>query len=115
VLENPQPLVETRLDESVGRGRTVGCCRKWEFELFLSFLKVALEFPLWGSSQKRAYSSGDAHPTKGLPDGMFGRVAEAIVLLDTDDRILQVNPEFTKVCAFAQDERLGTAAPTQHG
>jgi hypothetical protein len=46
---------------------------------------------------------------------MFARVAEAIVLLDTDDRVLQVNPEFTTVCAFAQDERLGTAAPTQHG
>jgi hypothetical protein len=46
---------------------------------------------------------------------MFGRVAEAIALLDTDDRILQVNPKFTRVCAFAQDERLGTAATTQHG
>ncbi len=29
-----------RLDESVGRCRTVGCCQKWEFELFVSFLKV---------------------------------------------------------------------------
>ena len=29
-----------RLDESVGRGRTVGCCQKWEFELVVSFLKV---------------------------------------------------------------------------
>jgi hypothetical protein len=86
LLENPQPLVETRLDEGVGRGRTVGCCQKWEFELLVSFLKVALEFPLCrGSSQKRAIPLDTTHPTEGLLDGMFARVSEAIVLFDTDD------------------------------
>ncbi|WP_433965330.1 PAS domain S-box protein [Tunturiibacter gelidiferens] len=42
-----------------------------------------------------------------LLDGLFARVPEAIVLPDTDDRILQVNPEFTKVFGHAQEEACG--------
>ncbi len=42
-----------------------------------------------------------------LLDGLFARVPEAIVLLDTDDRILQVNPEFTRVFGYAQEEACG--------
>jgi len=34
-------------------------------------------------------------------------VPEAIVLLDTDERILQVNPEFTRVFGYAQEEACG--------
>jgi formate hydrogenlyase transcriptional activator len=34
-------------------------------------------------------------------------VPEAIVLLDTDDRILQVNQEFTRLFGYAQDEACG--------
>jgi formate hydrogenlyase transcriptional activator len=34
-------------------------------------------------------------------------VPEAIVLLDTGDRILQVNPEFTRVFGYAQEEACG--------
>jgi formate hydrogenlyase transcriptional activator len=34
-------------------------------------------------------------------------VPEAIVLLDTDDRILQVNPEFTRIFGHAQEEACG--------
>src|SRR5215472_7794417 len=39
--------------------------------------------------------------------GLFARVPEAIVLLDTDDRILQVNPEFTKIFGYVQEEASG--------
>jgi formate hydrogenlyase transcriptional activator len=39
--------------------------------------------------------------------GLFARVPEAIVLLDTDDRVLQVNREFTKVFGYAQEEACG--------
>jgi formate hydrogenlyase transcriptional activator len=39
-----------------------------------------------------------------LLDGLFARVPEAIVLLDTDDRILQVNPEFTRIFGYVQEE-----------
>jgi PAS domain S-box-containing protein len=38
---------------------------------------------------------------------LFARVPEAIVLLDTDDRVLQVNPEFTKIFGYAQEEVCG--------
>jgi PAS domain S-box-containing protein len=44
---------------------------------------------------------------RALLDGLFARVPEAIVLLDTDDRILQVNPEFTRVFGYAQEEACG--------
>src|SRR5499427_7360913 len=39
--------------------------------------------------------------------GIFARVPEAIVLLDTDDRVLQVNPEFTNIFGYAQEEACG--------
>src|SRR5215471_631861 len=39
--------------------------------------------------------------------GLFARVPEAIVLLDTDDRVLQVNREFTKTFGYAQEEACG--------
>jgi PAS domain S-box-containing protein len=42
-----------------------------------------------------------------LLDRVFARVPEAIVLLDIDDRILQVNPEFTRVFGYAQEEAYG--------
>jgi PAS domain S-box-containing protein len=41
---------------------------------------------------------------RALFDGLFARVPEAIVLLDTDERILQVNPEFTRLFGYAQEE-----------
>ena len=44
---------------------------------------------------------------EALLGGLFSRVPEAIVLLDTDDRILQVNPEFTKIFGYAQEEACG--------
>ena len=44
---------------------------------------------------------------RALLDGLFARVPEAIVLLDTEDRILQINPEFTRVFGYVQDEACG--------
>src|SRR5712671_4665642 len=44
---------------------------------------------------------------RALFDGLFARVPEAIVLLDTDERILQVNPEFTRLFGYAQEEACG--------
>ena len=65
-----------RLEESVGRGRTVGCCQKWEFELFVSFLRVALEFPLRRGKLAKAgiFPLDSTDPTEGFLDGMFVRV-----------------------------------------
>ncbi|MBV9888789.1 MAG: PAS domain S-box protein [Acidobacteria bacterium] len=45
--------------------------------------------------------------TKAFLDRVFARVPEAIVLLDRDDRVLQVNPEFTRVFGYAQEEACG--------
>src|SRR5262249_81883 len=42
-----------------------------------------------------------------LLDRVFARVPEGVVLLDLDDRILQVNPEFTRVFGYAQEEACG--------
>ena len=44
---------------------------------------------------------------RALFDGLFARVPEAIVLLDTDERILQLNPEFTWLFGYAQEEACG--------
>jgi formate hydrogenlyase transcriptional activator len=44
---------------------------------------------------------------RALLDGLFARVPEAILLLDTDDRVVQVNPEFTRVFGYAQEEACG--------
>jgi len=40
-------------------------------------------------------------------DELFATVPEAIVLLDTDARILRVNPEFTRIFGYAEEEALG--------
>src|SRR5262250_3654968 len=44
---------------------------------------------------------------EALLDGLFARVPEAIVLLDTNDRILQVNPDFTAIFGYTQEEACG--------
>ncbi len=44
---------------------------------------------------------------RALLDGLFARVPEAIVLLGTDDRILQINPEFTRLFGYTQREACG--------
>src|SRR5262250_2420802 len=44
---------------------------------------------------------------QALFNGLFAKVPEAIVLLDTEDRILQVNPEFTKIFGYTQEEARG--------
>jgi PAS domain S-box-containing protein len=40
-------------------------------------------------------------------DKLFATVPEAIVVLDTDDSILRVNPEFTRIFGYAEEEALG--------
>ena len=40
-------------------------------------------------------------------DELFATVPEAIVLLDTDARILRVDPEFTRIFGYAEEEALG--------
>jgi PAS domain S-box-containing protein len=44
---------------------------------------------------------------KAFLDQVFARVPEAIVLLDTGDHILQVNPEFTRVFGYTPEEARG--------
>src|SRR5215471_5618834 len=44
---------------------------------------------------------------QALFNGLFAKVPEAIVLLDTEDRVLQVNPEFTNIFGYAQEEACG--------
>ena len=49
----------------------------------------------------------EAIPQEALLGGLFARVPEALVLLDTDDRVLQVNWEFTRIFGYAQEEACG--------
>jgi formate hydrogenlyase transcriptional activator len=38
---------------------------------------------------------------------LFARVPEAIVLLDVDDRIIRINPEFTTIFGYTEEEAVG--------
>src|SRR5215471_14822307 len=44
---------------------------------------------------------------EALLRGLFSAVPEAVVLIDMHDRILKVNPEFTKIFGYAQEEACG--------
>jgi PAS domain S-box-containing protein len=44
---------------------------------------------------------------EALLDKLFATVREAIVLLDTEDSILRVNPEFTRIFGYPEEEALG--------
>src|SRR6516162_945472 len=44
---------------------------------------------------------------EALLAGLFSKVPEAVVLLDTDDRILKVNAEFSRIFGYAQEEACG--------
>ncbi|HXB71078.1 MAG TPA: PAS domain S-box protein [Candidatus Acidoferrales bacterium] len=46
---------------------------------------------------------------EALPDRLFATVPEAIAVLDTDDSILRVNPEFTRIFGHAEEEAFGGA------
>jgi PAS domain-containing protein len=49
------------------------------------------------TSERDVRSIADTSHQSALLHGLFASVPEAIVLLDTNDRILQVNPEFTRM------------------
>ena len=51
--------------------------------------------------------SGELIRQEALLDRLFATVREAIVLLDTDDSILRVNPEFTRIFGYPEEEALG--------
>src|SRR5882724_5393412 len=59
--------------------------------------RVSAEVPL----------SGEPIRQEALLDKLFATVPEAIVVLDTDDSILRVNPEFTRIFGYAEEEALG--------
>jgi PAS domain S-box-containing protein len=55
----------------------------------------------------REIGLGELTQQKALLDEVFARVPEAIVLLDRNDRVLQVNPEFTRIFGYSQQEVCG--------
>jgi PAS domain S-box-containing protein len=55
----------------------------------------------------QVFLSGEFTRQKAHLDELFARVPEAIVLLDADSRILRVNPEFTKIFGYPQEEAVG--------
>jgi len=50
---------------------------------------------------------GELIRQEALLGKLFATLPEAIVVLDTDDRILRVNPEFTRIFGYAEEEVLG--------
>ncbi len=50
---------------------------------------------------------GELVRQEALLDKLFATVPEAIVVLDTDDSVLRVNPEFTRLFGYAEEEALG--------
>jgi len=59
--------------------------------------RVSAEVPL----------SGELIRQEALLDKLFATVPGAVVVLDTDDSILRVNPEFTRIFGYAEEEALG--------
>jgi PAS domain S-box-containing protein len=59
--------------------------------------RVSAEVPLGGELIRQ----------EALLDKLFATVPEAIVALDTDDSILRVDPEFTGIFGYAEEEALG--------
>jgi PAS domain S-box-containing protein len=60
-----------------------------------------------GESLRLQQIIGELIRQKALLDKLFATVPEAIVVLDTDHSILRVNPEFTKIFGYAEEEALG--------
>jgi PAS domain S-box-containing protein len=52
---------------------------------------------------------GELIRQEALLDKLFATVPEAIVVLDTDDSILRVNPEFTRIFGHVEEEALACA------
>src|SRR4029077_16973907 len=50
---------------------------------------------------------GELIRQEALLDKLFATVPEAIVVLDTDDSILRVNLEFTRIFGSSEEEALG--------
>jgi transcriptional regulator with PAS, ATPase and Fis domain len=78
-----------------------------------TFLKLNCAGGAAVSSAGEGRKSTDVPPDtltrqRALLDGLFARVPEAIVLLDADHRILQVDPEFTMLFGYAQGEACGS-------
>jgi PAS domain S-box-containing protein len=44
---------------------------------------------------------------KAQLDELFEQAPEAVVLLDVQDRVLRINPEFTRIFGYASDEAIG--------
>lgn len=57
--------------------------------------------------QTLARLSGELEEQKAHLSELFARVPEAIVLADRNCRIVRVNPEFTKLFGYAQEEAIG--------
>jgi PAS domain S-box-containing protein len=47
---------------------------------------------------------------KAQLDELFERAQEGIVLLDVEDRVLRINPEFTRIFGYAPDEAVTDTA-----
>jgi PAS domain S-box-containing protein len=62
-----------------------------------------------GESLRFQQVSGELIRQEALLDKLFATVPEAIVVLDTGDSILRVNPEFTRIFGHAEEEALGRA------
>src|ERR1700730_12043109 len=62
-----------------------------------------------GESMRFQQIIGELIRREALLDKLFATVPEAIVVLDTDDSILRVNPEFTRIFGHAEEEALGRA------
>jgi len=60
-----------------------------------------------GESLRFQQISGELIRQEALLDKLFATVPGAVVVLDTDDSILRVNPEFTRIFGYAEEEALG--------
>jgi formate hydrogenlyase transcriptional activator len=117
-MENADRFLSIENDGAVGEAGTgkqfiVRATHERSWRKDRTFLKLNCAGGAAVSPAGEARKSTDVPPDtltrqRALLDGLFARVPEAIVLLDTDHRILQVNPEFTMLFGYAQGEACGS-------
>jgi PAS domain S-box-containing protein len=62
---------------------------------------------LQGDLQTVVRLGGELEEQKARLSELFARVPEAIVMVDRDSRITQLNPEFTRIFGYTADEAIG--------
>lgn len=103
----------------IGRGQTVNAetirRRKDGARIHVSLLAVPISIPGGQLAEYAVYRDmtrykaveGELTKQRAHLDELFERVPEAIALLDVNDAIVRVNPEFSRIFGYSREEAIG--------